>query len=309
MLPCPLRQAVPRIAVVPPSELGAAELEAWHALLRAGSGPANPFLCPEFTLAVGRLRDHVRVAAVEDGGRVAGFFPFERHRMGVGKPVGAGLTDAQGAILAPGLELDPATLLRACELSVWEFDHLVGGQFAAHHSSRHPSPVMDLSTGFAAYTDAITGKTYKTTLYKERKLGRDVGPVEHRYATADQAVLRTLTGWKTEQYRRTGRTDRFARYSPGLIQHLNMARQAAGRGIALIDLGRGEKEYKEKLKTGELQVAEGRLARATSAAGLHWLVRTPVRGARNAVLATPALRVPADRALKGFGRLRTSLRR
>jgi hypothetical protein len=72
-------------------------------------------------------------------------------------------------------------------------------------------------------------------------------------------------------------------------------------------MGRGEKEYKEKLQNGQWQVAEGRLARPTVAAGLHWLLRAPVRGARRTVLASPSLRAPADRVLKTYGRLRSTL--
>ncbi|MFG1697198.1 GNAT family N-acetyltransferase [Nonomuraea sp. NPDC049309] len=358
-----------KITVVHPGNLGPSELRRWRALLRSGRELINPFLCPEFTLAVGRLRRDVRVAIIEEAGDVVGFFPFERHALGIGKPVGAGLTDAQGAILSPGLELDSSWLLKKCGLSVWEFDHLIGDQFPAHQASRHPSPFMDLRGGYEAYVNVIklqSGKTYKSTMYKERKLGRDVGELRHRYGVTDRAALRTLMGWKSEQYRRTGRTDRFAwpwivqlvedllhvdrpafagvldmiyagdrpvaghfglrsdtvlagwfpsydpefaRYSPGLIHHLSMAREAPKQGIQVVDMGRGDKEYKDKLKTGEFEVAEGRLARRTPAAGLHWLVRTPVRAARNTVLAQPRLREPADRLLKTYGRVRTSMLR
>ncbi|WP_327582302.1 GNAT family N-acetyltransferase [Nonomuraea sp. NBC_00507] len=356
-----------KITVVQPKELGSAELDTWRRLLRESTDLISPFLCPEFTIIVGRLRSDVRVAVIEDAGDIVGFFPFQRHPFGVGKPVGAGLTDAQGMILARDLELDVNELLQACGLSVWEFDHLLPDQFPGHHASRHPSPIMDLRDGYEAYADTIkreSGKTYRTTQYKTRKIARDHGVLHHDYGTRDLAALRTLIGWKSEQYRRTGRTDRFAHpwivqlvedlfhtrtptfagvldmlwvddrpvaghfglrsdtvlagwfpaydtafavYSPGLIQHLAMAREAAERGIRVIDMGRGEKEYKEKLKNGQWQVAEGRLARPTVGAGLHWLLRAPVRGARRTVLASPSLRVPADRMLKTYGRLRSRL--
>ncbi|NUT44513.1 MAG: GNAT family N-acetyltransferase, partial [Thermoactinospora sp.] len=344
-----------KITVIRPEELGASEVTTWHDLLRSRHELVNPFLAPEFAQAVGRCRDDVRVAVIEEPGRTAGFLAFQRDRLGIGRPVGAGLTDAQGAALAEGLELEPGALLKACGLSVWEFDHLVADQFPAFHTSRHPSPVIDLRKGLPS------NKTVKTTMAKERKLERDIGAVRHDYATTDPEALRTLLGWKSRQYRRTGRTDRFAapwivrlveelllidtpdfggvldlvyaddlpvaghfglrsdkvltgwfpaydpafsRYSPGLIQHLAMAREAAAHGIALIDLGRGAKEYKDKLSNGSLTVAEGRLARATPAAALHWATTAPVRALRNTVLASPALRAPADRLLKTYGRLR-----
>ena len=86
-----------------------------------------------------------------------------------------------------------------------------------------------------------------------------------------------------------------------------MAEKAAQAGIRVIDLGRGHKEYKEKLKNGEYLVCEGRIARPSLGAGLHWLSRVPVRKARNTVLANPRLARTADRALKTYGKLRTSL--
>ncbi|SEN64484.1 GNAT family N-acetyltransferase [Nonomuraea pusilla] len=357
-----------RVTIVLPRELGPDEVSRWRALQEADPAFDNPFLSPEFTITVGALRRDVRVAIISEGPDIVGFFPYERHPMGIGKPVAAGLTDAQGLVLAKDVELDPRRLIKECALAVYEFDHLVSGQpLLSPQHERYPSPIIDLSDGYGPYTEWLrqnSGKTYKTTLAKSRKLQRDVGELHHEYATTDLGPLRTLLGWKTEQYRRTGRTDRFAhqwivelverllatqsesfagvldmvyadgrpvaghfglrtrtrlvgwfpaydtafaKYSPGLIHHLLMAERSAEAGIQIIDMGRGEKEYKEKLKNGEFEVAEGRVARAVPAAGLHWVMRVPVRKTRAAVLANPLLHRTADKALKTFGRLRTVL--
>ncbi|NRQ39831.1 GNAT family N-acetyltransferase [Nonomuraea sp. NN258] len=357
-----------RVTLARPGELGQSEVSRWRALQQADPSFDNPFLSPEFTLTVGELRDDVRVAVIHDGPDIVGFLPFERHPLGIGKPVAAGLTDAQGLVHAKDVEIDPRRLVKECGLAVYEFDHLVAGQplLNARHE-RFPSPIIDLRDGHPAYLAYLaehSGKTYKTTLAKSRKLGRTAGPVRHDYATTDLAPLRTLLSWKTDQYRRTGRTDRFAhrwivelverllatqtddfagvldmvyagdepvaghfglrtattlvgwfpaydtryaKYSPGLIHHLAMAEQAAASGIQVIDMGRGDKEYKDKLKNGELQVAEGRVATLGPAAGVHWMMRVPVRKTRATVLANPILHKTADKALKTFGRLRTVL--
>ncbi|MEV4092223.1 GNAT family N-acetyltransferase [Streptosporangium saharense] len=356
------------VSIVHPRDLAKSDIERWRALQEADPAFDSPFLSPEFTIIVGELQEQVRVAVLQDGQETVGFLPFERHSMGIGKPVAAGLTDAQGLVHVKDLELDPRELIRACGLGVFEFDHLVSGQpLLAGRHTRHPSPIIDLRDGYDSYVETVrqnSGKTYRSTAYKARKLQRDAGPLQHDYATTDRAALRTLLGWKTDQYRRTGRTDRFARpwivelverllatdtehfggvfdvlrvdgnpvaghfglrtattlagwfpaydityakYSPGLIHHLAMAEKAAAAGIEVIDLGRGEKEYKEKLKNGEYEVMEGRIARPSAGASIHWALRVPVRKARGTVLASPLLRSTADRALKTFGRLRTSL--
>lgn len=357
-----------RVTLAHPRELGQPELSRWRVLQESDTAFDNPFLSPEFTVAVGELRDVVRVAVLHEGPEIVGFFPFERHPMGIGKPVAAGLTDAQGLVLDKGVDLDPRRLIRDCGLSVYEFDHLVSGQplLNARHS-RHPSPIIDLRDGYGPYTESLkaqSGKTYKTTLAKSRKLQREAGPLRHDYAITDVQPLHTLLGWKTDQYRRTGRTDRFAhrwivelverllatqsesfagvldmvyvdgepmaghfgvrtrttlagwfpaydprfaKYSPGLIHHLAMAESAAKSGIQVIDMGRGEKEYKDKLKNGQLEVAEGRVATAGVAAGVHWMMRVPVRKTRATVMANPLLLRTADKALKTYGRLRTVL--
>jgi CelD/BcsL family acetyltransferase involved in cellulose biosynthesis len=89
------------------------------------------------------------------------------------------------------------------------------------------------------------------------------------------------------------------------MMHLRTAEAAARHGVTLVDLGRGDKEYKDWLKTRELRVAEGFAARPHPVALAHRLWRRPVRGLRNTVNAHPRLRDPADQLLKTVGRWRT----
>ncbi|MFI0357033.1 GNAT family N-acetyltransferase [Actinomadura sp. 9N407] len=351
-----------KITIVRPDDLGEAEVARWRELQGTDPDLANPFLSPEFTLGVGRFRDSVRVAVLEEGGKVAGFFPYERGPLGVGHPVGFGLTDLQGIVAPSDLRLDARTLLRACGLGVWDFDHLLAHQlpFAPFHTVRRVEPVMDLGGGFAAFEEEMrkaAPKTHKTIRYKERKLGRDVGEVRYDFSSADTADLTRLMAWKSDQYTRTGRTDRFARpwivdlvrhfhqtgfgvlsvlragdepvsahfglrsgtvmagwfpaydtrfgkYSPGMIGHLRLAQGCADDGVTEIAMGRGGKEFKEGFKGREIVIAEGRVARRTAGAGLHWVRATPLNKARGAVLDNPALYKRADRVLKTYARLR-----
>jgi len=358
-----------KINVVRPRELGDSERARWRELQKADPSLDNPFLSVEFAVAMDRLRDYVRVAVIHDGSQIVGFFPYERHSFGIGKPLGGFLTTCHGLIALPELEIDARVLLRACKLTVFDFDHLVAGQptFAPHESDVRPAPVMDFTSGFDAWLEQVRAnspKNLKTVRYKERKLGREQGELRFEWASADPGVLRVLLAWKSDQYRRTGRVDRFAqpwivelidlmhaersadfsgvltmlysgdvpvaghfglrtgttlvgwfpaydtefaRYSPGIVHHLQMAEAAAVSGLHMVDMGKGGKEYKDWLKSGELYVAEGRVSRPSAAAAVHWMGRTPFNKARTIVLDRPSLYKAADRVLKGFGRVRSSL--
>ncbi|MFE9021513.1 GNAT family N-acetyltransferase [Streptomyces sp. NPDC007808] len=360
------------ISVYRPGELGSADRAAWTAMqskahLQGSPELGNPFLSPEFALAVGRCRRGVRIAVVREGGEPAAFFPFQRTPTGVGRAIGLGVSDAQGVVHRPGFTWDARELLKACGLAVWEFDHLVEGQtaFAAQATGQYPSPVMDVDRGYETYLSQLRERSPKftrTTLAKERKLGRDHEDVRYVHDERDPAALRTLMAWKSAQYRRTGRSDRFAhewitqlvehlfhsrsepfagilsvlyadgkpiaahfglrtervlacwfpaydpafsKYSPGLVLHLRMAEAAAADGIAHLDLGRGQKEYKDSLKTRELTVSEGWVTRRHPVALGHRARRAPVRALRNTVQARPELFEPADRLLKRVGKIRS----
>ena len=113
----------------------------------------NPFLSPEFTIAVGRFRPESRVAVLTDSGSIVGFFPFERRRFGLGVPISGWLSPCHGLIHAPGVEWDPRELLRGCHLAAWKFDNLIPAQepFTPFHACIDAAPVIELSDGFDAY--------------------------------------------------------------------------------------------------------------------------------------------------------------
>ncbi|MFF8642996.1 GNAT family N-acetyltransferase [Streptomyces sp. NPDC015345] len=344
---------------------------AWHRAMDESPEYANPFLAPEFAEGVGRFRAGPRVAVLREGGEPVGFFPYERNSFGVGRAIGLGLSDCQALVHRPGVVWDTEELLKACRLSVFEFDHLVEEQkpFGGHVTGTFASPVIDLRAGegdYAQWLRDVYPRLARATLKKERRLVRDLGELRFVYDERDPRVLRTLMRWKSAQYRRTGRMDRFARpwivglvdhlfelreehltgvlsvmyagdrpvaahfgpasrtvfaawftaydpefryYSPGLLMHLRMAEAAGRHGVRIMDLGRGEKEYKDWLKTRELRVGEGFATRPHPVAAAHRMWRRPVRGLRNTVLAHPGLREPADRLLKTLGTLRTSSRK
>ncbi|HET6860410.1 MAG TPA: GNAT family N-acetyltransferase [Streptomyces sp.] len=360
------------ITVHRPGELTAADRLAWTAMqskahLHGSPELANPFLSPEFTLAMGHYRRGVRIAVAREDGEPAAFFPFQRSATGVGRAIGLGVSDAQGLVHRPGYEWDAREMLRACGLAVWEFDHLVQGQraFETGATGSFASPVIDTLDGYDAYLAQVrkrAPKFLKSTALKERRLLRTVGELRYVHDERDPQALRTLMRWKSAQYRRTGRSDRFTqawiirlvehlfhtrtdsfsgllsvlyaddrpiaahfgprseriiccwfpaydpefgKFSPGLLMHLRIAEAAAAEGIAYIDLGRGQKQYKDSLKTREISVSEGWVMRRHPIAFGHRAHRAPVRALRNTVVERPELFEPADKLLKRIGQIRS----
>ncbi|WP_149552477.1 GNAT family N-acetyltransferase [Streptomyces marokkonensis] len=201
--------------VLRPEELGEGERERWRELRAATDAPRSPFMEPEFTAAVGRVRPRARVAVLYRGAEPAGFLPHERGVAGQGRAIGLGVSDCQGAVLAPGVAPETGELLRACSVSSFAFDNLEAGQdlFVPYAAEEHATFVIDVEKGYETYESVLrtrSPKFLKTTLAKERRLGRRAGPVRFVFDERDPAALRTLMEWKSAQYRRTGRRDRFA---------------------------------------------------------------------------------------------------
>lgn len=355
-----------QFSVVRPGELGSEEIDVWHSMQRKTDSLANPFLSPEFAVAVDKVRSDARVAVLTDGSEIVGFFPFERRRFGVAVPIGAGLTDCQALIHAPGVLWNTQQLLRACKITVWEFENLVAGQrpFERYAVAVAPSPVIDLTDGFDAYLQQLRIKSpqfCKDIARKARKLQRETGELNLICDSRNIAELRALMSWKSDQYRRNGWSDifnrrwvvdlldylfsihsdcfggllsvlhagqapiaahfgirfghvlaqwfpaydtRFSRQSPGVIQHLRMAEKSAASGVHLIDMGAGPERYKQTLRSHDLFVARGTVARAPALAGAYRARGALTRWARREIKRYPRLLNTADAALRHHGGIR-----
>ena len=205
-----------RISVIRPEDLGEPEIDAWRRMQEASPELATPFLAPEFTIGVGRVRPSARVAVLEDGGGIVGFFPFEGRRLGIGKPIGAGFSCWQGVVHAPGLEWSAEELLRGCRLAVWEFDHLITDQpaFQSFHVNVENAPLADLSGGYERYVEHLRRghrNLIRGIRRRERRLEREHGGAAFAFRSRDHDVLDALILLKSHQYRRTGQPDPFAR--------------------------------------------------------------------------------------------------
>jgi CelD/BcsL family acetyltransferase involved in cellulose biosynthesis len=304
------------VAVIRPGELGPAECARWRALQHSNPLLDNPFLAPEFTLAVGHARSNARVGVLESGGEVVGFFPYELQGPRVARAIGLGLSDCQGLVHAEGWDPDPQALLKGCRLAVWEFDHLIADQelFAPYHALRYASPIMDLSSGYEGYVEnrqRASKKTVKATFAKARKLEREVGEVRFDFDVRNRDELELLMRWKSAQYRRTLRHDRFAkRWIVRLVEDL-FANRTSGCSATLSMLYVGGRPIAGHLglrsetvlacwfpaydvefaKYSPGLLLHFRMAEAAAACGIHYLDLGKGQAAYKESLANSALKV------------------
>lgn len=203
-----------RVHTIRPAELGKGEIELWHQIQQTSPWSGNPFLSPEFSIAVGRFRPDSRVGVLMDGQRIAGFFPFEQRGLGVGVPLSGWLSGCQGVVHLPDAPWDAVGLVKGCGLAAWKFDNLIPDQkpFERYLSGTAQAPIIDVSGGFESYYAKVHAKAHqfcRELERKSRKLSREVGEVHMVVDTADPKPLSQLMAWKSDQYRRSNRFDRF----------------------------------------------------------------------------------------------------
>lgn len=210
--PSPRRCSTPGLTVrlARPDELSSEERGVWRRLQQAGPDISSPFFCLDLILTVATVRKDLEVAVMEQGGDVVGFFPFQRGKGNVGRPVLSRLSEFHGVVARQGLAFDAVDLLRQCRLVAWHFDHLVASQepLQPYHWSRSASPYMDLSQGYEAYAAQRqqSGSSLLTDVArKSRKCARELGPLRFEIQSNEAEVFRSLIQWKSQQHDRTNR--------------------------------------------------------------------------------------------------------
>ena len=217
------------VSVIPARELDAYHASRWSAFQEADPALASPFFRPEFTAAVAAVRSDSYVAILETGGKVGGYFPFQRRWPGIGGPIGGDRSNYHGVIADPGLYWDAEALLRGCDLRVWKYHHLVTSQrqFEHFHAKQDESPFLDLSDGFSAYAEVRErsgSQVIRRLRQQARRIERAVGPLRFEHHTGDVELLHLMMRWKSRQYRATGNVDRFAiSWNVGLLEQIHAA--------------------------------------------------------------------------------------
>jgi CelD/BcsL family acetyltransferase involved in cellulose biosynthesis len=162
-----------RLECVHPKDLGPAEAAAWRRLRDTHETLASPYFSLRFAQAVGAARDDARVVVVEDGGAVQGFFPAQRPSSFAAMAMGMPISDYQGLIAPPTLEVTASQLCRALRVGRIDFSNMaVDSQGWASGSVRNTASAYSavLGPGGAkAYVDGLRVERADTVKKMNRK--------------------------------------------------------------------------------------------------------------------------------------------
>lgn len=222
-----------RAVVLRPSELTAAEREAWAAMMAQTPHLRRAFFSHGFALACEEATDLARVALIRDReGALAAILPFQfpdtRSRLlGVAERIGGGISDHCGLIARPGTRIAPARLAALAGVGVLFFDHLSDGQaaFGLAATEVRPGHVIELPDGSDAYFSWL-GATNKSFLQdtgrRLRRLEKEFGPPQFSLVmNPGIASVNELLEAKRAQYARTNAGDSLAgRGRMGIIRAL-----------------------------------------------------------------------------------------
>lgn len=242
-----------RASLCRPHELTTGEISTWRSLQSRASDTDSPFLSPEFALAAGRWRSDVRVAIFEQNDELVAFWAFTLSPRGVAGPVAPGFSDVQGIVQHEEFPLERTSILKACGLRGWSFDHLIGWEARqlAGGASFDQSPFIDLSEGWAGYQSWASrahARSFSTFARQQRKLRRNLGSERFESYLGDGTMLDTVLTMKSEQCQRNGWQDPFksgwardllmdlaSTASPGLTGVISVLR--AGNRVIAADFG------------------------------------------------------------------------
>ncbi|MET0545187.1 MAG: GNAT family N-acetyltransferase [Caulobacterales bacterium] len=205
-----------RIEVVRPRDLGDAEIARWQTLQSADAETRSPFLSPGWAKIVDSVRPDIRVAVIEDAGRIVGFFPAQRTSRFAAMGCGTPLCDYEGVVGEPNLNVNPVALARALRVDRIDFAFVPTKQhnFAQLSKETVVSHVLDLSGGIGAFFEQRKkegSSTFRDAPKKRRRMQRELGEVRFEPRIKNAAAFEQMLAWKRAQTERTGQPDIYGR--------------------------------------------------------------------------------------------------
>ena len=228
--------------IVPPRELNQEELAVWQNLCLLHPHCRSPFLSPAYVTAVAETRPHVYVCVIRQGGRPAGFLPFQfrtplHKQLGAAERVGEDMTDYFGLIAQPALRTNPQELLRLAGLTHLFFTHLDESQGLHGLTGETADPGLLIRVpADGSYWEELRGtdrKFTKDTERRQQQLEIACGAIRFQLVEEEwRKPLEHLIRCKRQQYLRTGRSDWLAvPWKRALMERLAESSSERCRGI------------------------------------------------------------------------------
>lgn len=225
-----------QVDIVSPDELDGRTRAAWLELLVETPEFATPFLHPDYTAIIGRLRRDTAIAVYRRGQRVIGIFPHQRRPLGFARAVGAPFSDGHGIITAESGQLDSTAALSLARLGAFRFTNLIDPHGCFADARR------EMKETFMTWIEDRPGQTIfdlrQTHSNHAKKMRRVYRQVEEDFGSwrleldcRKPDVFRRLLDMKSDQFRRTGLHDVLASpFAAGLMERLWNERALGVRG-------------------------------------------------------------------------------
>ncbi len=200
------------VTIYHPSKLPADIMTRWQAALCTQASWANPFLTPEFALAVGKQRRDARIIVAHDENARIGILGIHKCKGGYARPLGAPLSDHQAFITEPGFNADMKAIMADAGLSVFAFTALNDPKTKLQTATQKQdiAHIANLSGGideFFTAQESAHRKHFKKMRQRTRNAIRDHGKVDFQLDSRDSNVFELLMQWKHDQFRRTRKCD------------------------------------------------------------------------------------------------------
>lgn len=223
------------VQVVRPHSLCGPLLEDWERIRKSKPVFASPYFDVEFTKAVGRVRDDVRIAIAENDGDIVGILPFQEHKRGHAVPVGGLLNDWHGVMG----DQSPAILekiLKASKLKSFKFHAIDNSNdgLKKFYFREFNSHYLDLSNGWEEYRKWAfkNSSTIKRQGQKTRGLGREVGEVRFEFESEDPLLLERLIELKRARYQNADTFDILGvPWASDVLREIHRIREPNFRGV------------------------------------------------------------------------------
>ena len=212
-------------------------LQFWVGLHQNESQYSSPNFHPDFTKAVAKVRDDVRIGVIRHAnGQLAGVFPFQKLSEHTADTVGGRMNDYHGVMHAPEVRIDLDSLLLKLGIKTFAF-HAVSAnkeRFEDYQFVALPSFCIDLSDGCENYMNWAKGnsQTVKRMPQKIRAIARDHGSLRFEFDCQQSDVLEKVILMKRQKYNRTNTFDILSvEWAANLLREIHQVRNSDFRSL------------------------------------------------------------------------------